>query len=79
MRFPLDEPVSDVSEAAHELEQCPLTELRRARRHHRRALKSLRNGAYDALSASTRQRLIKRFRLNLKALNEALDKTAESE
>lgn len=70
--LPLEEPVSDVSAAAQELKQRPLTDLQRARQHHRRALKSLRNGAYDALSENTRLQLIKRFRTNLKALNEAL-------
>jgi ribosome-binding ATPase YchF (GTP1/OBG family) len=75
--LPLEEPVSDVSTAAQELKQRPLNDLQRARQHHRRALKSLRNGAYDALSEDTRLRLIKRFRTNLKALNEALEMSTD--
>lgn len=79
VQFPLEEPLSDLEEAVHKLEQRPSDELRRARKHHRRALESLHNGAYDALSDRTRERLLKRLHTNLEALKRALDTTAESE
>jgi hypothetical protein len=73
VRMPIDEPVGDLDDAVRKLKQCSSTELRRARQHHRRALESLRQGGYSALSESTRDRLISRLRHNLKALNRALD------
>lgn len=79
VRFPLEEPVSDLAEAVHKLEQRPSDQLRRARKHHRRALESLHNGAYDALSDRTRDRLVRRLHTNLEALNKALDATTKSE
>lgn len=79
MPFPLDEPVSDLEEAIEELQQCPPSELRRARKHHRRALKALRDGAYEALSDGTRDQLIERFQTNLEAMNEALSTIDEDD
>lgn len=78
-RFPLEGPVHDLEEAVDKLEQRPSDELRRARKHHRRALESLHNGAYDALSDRTRDQLVKRLHSNLQALNTALDTTASTE
>jgi hypothetical protein len=71
--MPIEEPVGDLDEAVHKLKQCSSTELRRAHQHHRRALESLRQGGYSALSEATRDHLIGRLRHNLKALNRALD------
>lgn len=78
VRFPLEEPVSDLGDAVDKLKQRPSEELRRARKHHCRALKSLHNGAYDALSDRTRDRLVRRLHTNLEALNKALDGIAQS-
>jgi len=76
VRLPLETPPSDFEEAVQKLRQRPGDELRRARKHHRRALKALRDDGYEALPDSTRERLISRFQENLTALNEAL-KTEE--
>lgn len=51
-------------------------DLARARRHHRRALKALEAGGFDALEAGTRQQLIRRLRADLDALDEALNRHA---
>lgn len=72
LHLPLDDRPSDYESVVQKLKQRPPDELRQARKHHRRALKALRNGAYDALPDSTREQLIERFHVNLKALNEAL-------
>lgn len=72
VQLPLDEPVSDVQEAVPKLTECSEAELQRARKHHRRAVQALRDGAYGALSASTREDLRKQLRQNLEALNVAL-------
>jgi hypothetical protein len=79
VRMPIEEPVDDLNDAVRKLRQCSSTELRRARRHHRRAIESLQQGGYNALSASTRDHLLNRLRRNLKALNHALDATTTSE
>lgn len=76
VRLPIETPPSDFEEAVQKLKQRPTDELRRARKHHRRALKALRDDAYGALPENTRDRLIRRFQENLTALNEAL-KTEE--
>lgn len=76
VRLPIETPPSDFEEAVQKLKQRPSDELRRARKHHRRALKALRDDAYEALPENTRDRLISRFQENLTALNEAL-KTEE--
>jgi hypothetical protein len=78
VRLPIETPPSDFEEAVQKLKQRPTDELQRARRHHRRALKALRDDAYGALPEHTRDQLIRRFQENLTALNEAL-KTEESE
>jgi len=72
VRLPIETPASDCEEAVQKLRQHPTNELRRARKHHRRALKALRDDAYRALPNRTRDRLVCRFRENLTALNEAL-------
>lgn len=70
--MPLEEPVDSFREAVQQLQTCDSTELRRARKHHRRALSSLQDGGYDNLPATTRRDLTDRLRNNLEALNEAL-------
>lgn len=79
VQFPLDEPVSDLEEAVPKLTECSEVELQRARKHHRRAVQALRDGAYGALSARTREQLLKRLRQNLEALNVALRSKRSSE
>lgn len=73
VRMPIEEPVENTDEAVAKLRQCDSTELRRARKHHRRALESLQNGGYSCLSDATRTHLAARLRNNLDALNQALD------
>lgn len=70
--LPLADVPSDFGEAVDQLADRPEDELIQARKHHRRALKALRDGAYDALSDDTRERLTHQFRLSLRALNQAL-------
>ena len=48
-------------------------QLHQARRHHRHALRALREGCYDALSSGTRTRLVRRLKAGLVALNRTLD------
>lgn len=76
--LPLDHPASSLEEAVEQLRCRPEEELRRARKHHRRALKALQDGAYEALSAETRDRLVHQFRSGLRALNQALDEAGTS-
>lgn len=71
--MPLERPVEEFSEAVEQLKNCDSTELRRARKHHRRALSSLQDGGYDGLPETTRRDLTDRLRNNLAALNEALE------
>lgn len=73
IQLPLDSPPSDFDEAVQKLADRPQDELQRAQAHHRRALKALRDDAYEALPDSTRERLIRRLQTNLTALNEALE------
>lgn len=73
VRLPIEEPVDDFERTVEKLRTCSSTDLRRARQHHRRAIESLQEGGYSALSESTRSRLLARLRSNLKALNHALD------
>jgi hypothetical protein len=70
--LPIDDRPDDPEELVRVLRTCASDELCRARRHHRRALKALTNGQYDALSDRTRRRLIGRLRADLTALNRAL-------
>jgi hypothetical protein len=76
VQLPLEEPPSDYDKAVRKLKERPADELRQARKHHRRALKALRDGAYNALSEGTREQLVRRFHTNLKALNDALNTEA---
>ncbi len=78
VEMPIEEPVGDFDEAVQKLRQCSLRELRRAHQRHRRALESLKQGSYSALSESTRDQLMGDLRRNLKALNHALDATARA-
>lgn len=78
VRMPIEEPVEDFDAAVDKLRQCASTELRRARKHHRRALEALQNGGYHSLSDATREHLVERLRNNLTALNRALDSSASS-
>ncbi len=71
--MPIEGPVSDLQEAVQKLKQCPPAELKRARRHHRRALEALHMGGYEALSGDTRQQLTERLQTDLEALNKALN------
>lgn len=73
VRMPVEEPIDDLEDAVEKLRDCSSTELHRARQHHQRALESLQNGGYSALSESTRSRLIDHLRDNLEALNLALE------
>ena len=73
VQLPLDSPPSDLEEAVHALRKRPTEELQRARKHHCRALKSLRDGGYDALPEETREQLVQRLQSSLTALNKALE------
>lgn len=73
VQLPLQSPPSDFEEAVQKLKHRPVDELRQARKHHRRALKALREGGYDALPDETREQLIARFHTALEALNKALE------
>lgn len=73
VQLPLDTVPPEFEEAVSKLRQRSRDELVRARKHHRRALKALREGAYDALPDETREQLTKQMLTNLTALNEALD------
>jgi hypothetical protein len=77
--MPIDVPVDDTEEAVERLQRCSSAALRRARKHHRRALESLDTGGYSALSEATRDRLAARLRKNLKALNRALESASCAE
>jgi hypothetical protein len=72
VRMPIEAPVENTEAAVEQLRQCSSAELRRARRHHRRALEALRNGGYSNLSDATRERLTDQLRNNLEAINRAL-------
>lgn len=72
VRMPIDGDVDTVEEAVSELRKCDPSDLRRARRHHRRALKALENGLYGAINEETRNQLVGRLRSDLEALNQAL-------
>jgi hypothetical protein len=71
--MPIDGPVETMDAAVRKLRSCDPTELRRARRHHRRALAALENGSYETLTGDTREQLVRRLRLDLEALERALD------
>ena len=74
--LPLTNRPDDPDELVHALRDCSPDDLRRARRHHRRALKALADGRYNALSDQTRHRLIERLREDLTALNRALSSSS---
>lgn len=72
VRMPLNEPADSMEEAVRDLMKRDPADLRRARRHHRRALAALRSGCYDAVGEDTRAQLVQRLRADLKALTRAL-------
>lgn len=72
---PLAESAPSFEDAVHTLQERDPSDLRRARRHHRRALEALKGGCYDALSEGTRERLIQRLTSDLEVLNAALGHT----
>mgnify|MGYP006286517921 CR=1 len=72
LQMPLDEAPEDFGQMVNQLETCDPEDLRRARRHHRRALEALRNGCYEALCEDTRSVLIGRLQADLDALNRVL-------
>jgi len=74
VQLPLDTVPAEFEETVSKLRQRSRDELVRARKHHRRALKALREGAYDALPDETRDPLTEQLLTNLTALNEALEK-----
>ncbi|PSQ84838.1 MAG: hypothetical protein BRD40_00810 [Bacteroidetes bacterium QS_1_65_9] len=69
--FPLDTVPPEFEEAVSKLRQRSHDDLIRAHKHHRRALKTLREDAYDALPEETRDKLAEELLTNLTALNEA--------
>ena len=77
VRLPLEFAPSDLDEAVQELTERPEDELRRARKHHRRALKALREDTYEALSEETREQLVRRLQTNLTALNRVFGRGSE--
>ena len=76
VQLPLESAPSDLDEAVQELTERPEDELRQARKHHRRALKALREDTYEALPEETREQLVRRLQTNLTALNAALETEA---
>ena len=76
VQLPLEPVPSDLDEAVQELTERPEDELRQARKHHRRALKALREDTYEALPEETREQLVRRLQTNLTALNAALETKA---
>jgi len=76
VRMPMDNRAESVEEAVQALQKCSPDDLRRARRHHRRALEALQDGCYDALGDDTRGTLIQRLKADLTALNRALGAAA---
>ena len=73
VHMPIDGPVDSIDDAVHQLLQCDPSDLRRARRHHRRALSALERGSYETLADDTRTRLVDRLRTDLEALDRALN------
>lgn len=79
VQLPLDTIPQEYEAAVSKLKQRSRDDLERARKHHRRALKALRKGAYDALPEETRDQLTKQLLTNLTALNDALDELEASD
>jgi hypothetical protein len=79
VQLPLDTIPSEFEAAVAELKQRSRADLKRARKHHRRALTALEDGAYDALPDETRTQLTKQLHTSLAALNEALNEPDASE
>jgi len=72
VRMPIDGDVDSIEAAVEKLLACDSNDLRRARRHHRRALSALENGSYDTLSDRKRSELVRRLRVDLEALDRAI-------
>ena len=77
VQLPLESAPSDLDEAVQELTERPEDELRRARKHHRRALKALREDTYEALPKETHEQLVRRLQTNLTALNKVFERGSE--
>ena len=77
VQLPLESAPSDLDEAVQELTERPEDELRQARKHHRRALKALREDTYEALPEETREQLVRRLQTNLTALNKVFERGSE--
>ncbi|MFO8099831.1 MAG: hypothetical protein R6T83_09465 [Salinibacter sp.] len=77
-RLPIETRPDDPDALIQALQGCSADDLRRARRHYRRALRALTDGRYSALSDETRRRLIGHMREDLTALNRALASTSAS-
>lgn len=78
VRMPIDGDVDSLEAAVEKLLVCDSNELRRARRHHRRALSALENGSYDTLSAHKRSELVRRLRADLEALDRAIHRAGSA-
>jgi hypothetical protein len=74
--YPVDASItkqaSSLEAAVEMLRKRDPDDLKRARRHHRRALTALKGGCYDALGGTTRTQLIQRLTADLEAINRAL-------
>ena len=73
VRMPIDDAVDSMADAVQQLKTRNPQDLRRARRHHRRALAALENGSYETLADDTRSQLVTRLRADLEALDRALN------
>lgn len=73
VRIPIDDSVDSMADAVQQLKTCNPQDLRRARRHHRRALAALEDGSYETLADDTRSQLVTRLRTDLEALDRALN------
>jgi hypothetical protein len=78
VQMPIEGSTDSIEAAVEKLLACDISELRRARRHHRRALSALENGSYDTLSDPKRSELVRRLRSDLEALDRAINRTGSS-
>jgi hypothetical protein len=78
VQMPIEGSIDSIEAAVEKLLACDMSELRRARRHHRRALSALENGSYDTLSDPKRSELVRRLRIDLEALDRAIHQAGAS-
>lgn len=78
VQMPIEGSIDSIEAAVEKLLACDISELRRARRHHRRALSALENGSYDTLSDPKRSELVRRLRSDLEALDRAINRAGSS-